>query len=25
LKRIIGYDWLVSYGLRLTTAIVDRG
>jgi len=24
LKRIIKYDWLNSYGLRLTTPIVDR-
>jgi len=25
LKRIIDYDWSISYGLRLTTPIVDRG
>jgi len=25
LKRIIDYDWSISYGLRLTTSIVDRG
>jgi len=23
LKRIIDYDWSISYGLKLTTAIVD--
>jgi len=25
LKRIIDYNWSISYGLRLTTSIVDRG
>jgi len=24
LKRIIDYDWSISYDLRLTTSIVDR-
>lgn len=24
MKRIVDYSWSISYGLRLTTSIVDR-